>query len=158
MCAKPQVSAVQNILQHKVEHYRCVQKCRYWLHVGGGGGTVGLSCHLRWTLRYCSHAAHPSIPTSGHTKDSWVMCSFFCKPFTGYRSNPEQTTNCQLSVTILISCISCFSDLLTVYTPSRQLHLSADTMMDTLYRSCYRKIKKIKNWPTPFLLLCSKAM
>ena len=55
------------------------------------------------------------------------MQSFF-KFFTGYRSKPKYTTNCQLSVTTsLIRFAACLSELLIAYTPSRQLRSSADT-------------------------------
>ena len=51
-----------------------------------------------------------------------IMSNLFFKLFIGYRFKPEQTTDCQLSVTTSFSDSSPahLSDL-TVYTPSREL-------------------------------------
>ena len=68
--------------------------------LGGGGRGALLGCPV-----ICAELGGTAptlfIPVSLplDTPDSWVMCTFFCKPFIGYQSNPEQTTNCQLSVT-----------------------------------------------------------
>ena len=73
------------------------------------------------------------------------MCNLFFKLFTVYRSKPEQTTDCQLSVTTSSSDSppSYLSDLPIVYTPSRQLRSSTDTRTLRIPRMI--KLKSLAN-------------
>jgi len=47
-----------------------------------------------------------------------IMRNLFCKLLIDYKSKPEQTTNCQLSVTTSLIHLLSISDLHTVHTPS----------------------------------------
>ena len=88
--------------------------------------------------------------SSNHT--DVIMCNFFfiiIKLFIGYWSKPEQITNCQLSQSLL-RLILCQPLWPSVYTPSRQLHSSADTR--TLCIPIFRQ-KPLAN----FLLYCSNG-
>ena len=78
------------------------------------------------------------------------MCNLFCKLFIGYRSKPEQTTNCQLSVTATSAHLLPVSLIFSLCTP-----LPGSFVLLQIHKYFVCPILEQNVWPPLFLLVCS---
>ena len=78
------------------------------------------------------------------------MCNLFCKLFIGYRFKPEQTTNCQLSVTATSAHLLPVSLIFSLCTP-----LPGSFVLLQIHKYFVCPILEQNVWPPLFLLGCS---